>query len=87
MRNLSGFPYSGLETAHLIKSSFSEILWNKCKWQQTYFPTLFLSHSDMLKDDFMDTYLMLELWDLNFESLYFFFLPKMKIRGGRWHNS
>lgn len=44
-------------------------------------PTLVFSHSDMLKDDFMDIYLLLELWD--FESLYFFFSLKMKIRGGR----
>lgn len=46
-------------------------------------PTLVLFHSEMLKDDFMDIYLMLELWDLEFESLYFFFSPIMKIRGGR----
>ena len=46
-------------------------------------PTLVFSLTDMLKDDFMDIYLMLELWDLDFESLYFFFSPKMKTRGGR----
>lgn len=39
-------------------------------------PTLVFAHSDMLKYDFMDIYLMLELWDLDFESLYFFLFIK-----------
>ena len=78
MKTRSGFPYSDLEIASPIKSLFSEILSNKCKWQQVYFPTLVLSHSDMLKDDFMDFYLMLELWDLNFETFCFFFYWKWK---------
>ena len=79
MKTLSGFPYSGLEIAHPVQSLFSEIMWNKCEWQQVYFPTLVLSHSDMLKDDFMDFYLMLELWDLKFETFYFFFYWKWKL--------
>lgn len=40
------------------------------------FPTLVFSPSAMLKDDFMDIYLILELWDLDFESLYFFLYTK-----------
>jgi hypothetical protein len=36
-------------------------------------PNLVFSHADMLEGDFMDIYLMLELWDLDFEGSYFFF--------------